>query len=237
MQYTEEIWSDLTYEEKQAYKLYEQFQKECTNRGVVTKWLPSASSKGFYDYDRDGKYPGDKIRESKNWKYFVEIYDRFKEDENFDPYIFIEAVFRRLGKKDTLAPAQLRTKVNYDFYKEYRMKLKMTDKVSDEKQIMQDLMNTYKFIQRKLGKTSQLDKSDFHYFFNHVKDNNIMSEGVFFCIQEMISPYYYSIWNSSDQDIQDEISSLERLVNISALIRSKSRVYEFAKKVFKDDIS
>ncbi len=242
MNYTEEIWEDLTYDEKKTYRLFEEFQKACQNRGSVMKWIPSASSKSYPTYDRDGKYPGDKIRESKNWKYFCEVWETYKDDQNFDPHVFIDAVFRRLGAGKTISPAQLRTKANYEYYKEYRLKLKMTEKVSDEKQIMTDLANTYALIQRKLEK-KELTAKDFDHFFNHVKDNNVISEGIFFCIQEMISPYYYcmsksfrSAWKSLDQDIRDEISEEDRLYTISAIVKSKTRVYGFMRKLFGEDI-
>lgn len=242
MNYTEEIWADLDWDEKQTYRLYEEFQKATIAKGIHTKWVSSADSKSFYDYDRDGKYPGDKIRESKNWQYFVDVWEKFKDDQMFDPYVFIEAVFRRLPKDKTIVPAQLRTKANYDYYKEYRLKLKMGEKVSDEKQILMDITNTYKLIQRKMNKT-ELDENDLFSFFNELKDNSMISEGIFLCIQEMISPYYYSVSRSflnaflnCDKDIRDEISSEDRLINISAVVRSKTRVYQFLKKIFGKDI-
>lgn len=240
--YTEEIWADLDWDEKQSYRLAEEFQKATIGKGVHTKWIPSAESKGFFDYDRDGKYPGDKIRESKNWKFFCEVWDKFKEDQMFDPHVFIEAVFRRLPKDKTIVPAQLRTKANYDYYKDYRLKLKMGEKVSDEKQILMDVANTYKLIQRKMQKTD-IDENDLYSFFNDLKDNSMISEGVFLCMQEMISPYYYAVSRSflnafvnCDKDIRDEISTEERLINISAIVRSKTRVYDFLKKIYKRDI-
>jgi len=242
MNYTEEIWSDLDWDEKQTYRLYEEFQKATMEKGIYTKWIPSACSKSFYDYDRDGKYPGDKIRESKNWQYFCEVWDKFKNDQLFDSHVFVEAVFRRLPKDKTIVPAQLRTKANYDYYKEYRLKLKMSEKVSDEKQIMMDITNTYKLIQRKLNKT-QIDENDLFRFFNELEDNCIISEGIFLCMNEMISPYYYSVSRSflnaylnCDKDIKEAISTKERLINISAIVRSKTRVYQFLRKIYNKDI-
>lgn len=242
MKYTEEIWQDLDWDEKSAYHIYEEFQKATIGKGVHTKWISSADSKSFYDYDRDGKYPGDKIRESKNWQYFVDVWEKFKEDQMFDPHVFIEAVFRRLSNDKTIVPAQLRTKANYDYYKDYRLKLKMGEKVSDEKQILTDIATTYKLLQRKIGK-QDINEDDLFSFFNDLKDNSLISEGIFLCIQEMISPYYYAVSRSflnaylnSDKDIKDEISSEERLINISAIVRSKTRVYQFLKKIFNKDI-
>ena len=243
MDYTPEIWEDLTWDEKQTYHIAEEFESATRDRGNVTKWLPSASAKTFYDYDRDGKYPGDKIRESKNWRYFCDVWEKFKEDANFDPHVFIEACFRRLSRDKSIVPAQLRTKANYDAYKDYRMKLKMSDRVSEEKQIMQDIVNTYKAIQRKLGKKDPLTSDDLFDFFNKPAKNSLLSDGILMSMQEMVSPFYYALsesfyyaWQGLDKDIKDEISSDDRLRNISAVVRSKTRVYQFLKKVFGADI-
>jgi hypothetical protein len=52
--YTEEIWTDLTYDEKQIYKIYEAYQKAMRNRGDTKKYLKQATAKSFPDIDRDG---------------------------------------------------------------------------------------------------------------------------------------------------------------------------------------
>ena len=242
MNYNEDIWSDLTWEEKQVYHLYEAFQKRTSKRGQNIRWLPQATSKSTYDYDRDGKYPGDKIRESKNWKYFTETWEMFKDNPGFDPEIFMDAVFRNVLKGKNITPAQLRTKKVAEQYKDYRMKLKMSDKISDEKIIMRDLVNTYKYISKKMNK-SVLTKEDLYDFFNSIQDNNVISEGVFACINEMISPYYMVMSRSFenayadlDEDIRDEIMPFNKYMHLRSFVKLKKRVHVFAKKVFGDDI-
>lgn len=242
MNYNSDIWTDLEWEEKQVYHLYEAFQKRTNKRGNRIKWIPQATAKSSYDYDRDGKYPGDKIRESKNWKYFCEVYEVFKDSASFDPEIFMDSVFRHLPRDKNITPAQLRTKKIIQQYKDYRMKLKMSDNISDEKQMMRDITNTYKFISRKLNKT-QLTHQDIYDFFNSVEDNNVVSQGVFSCINEMISPFFMAVsksfenaYVSVDEDIREEIMTFERYQRLRALVKLKTRVYAFAKRVFGDDI-
>lgn len=242
MNYNPEIWSDLDQEEKKAYHLYEAFQKQTNKLGLKQKWLPQATAKSCYDYDRDGKYPGDKIREAKNWRYFVETCEIFQNYPDFEPEIFVEAVFRTLMKGQRVYPAQLRTKKAIDAYNEYRMKMKMTTSISDEKRMMEDIANTFKYIKKKIKK-DEIDTNDLYRFFNEVEDNNVISEGIRSCILEMISPFYFSIsksfriaFNNSDQDIKDEIISEQKLNNIAALVKMKTHAYKIAKKLFGNDI-
>ena len=242
MKYNEDIWTDLTQEEKKIYHLYEAFQKRTNKMGNYVKWLPSATAKQCYDYDRDGKYPGDKIRESKNWKYFEDVSEMFENHPDFDEEIFMDSIFIHVLKGKKIFPAQLRNKKNVEFYKEYRMKLKMSDKSSDEKKMMSDIAATYTYIKRKIKK-NELDSSDIYSFFNNTKDNNIISDGLKSCILEMISPYFMVIsksfiaaYKNADKDIQDEIIDIDRLKNLRGLVKMKTRVYSFAQKIFKDDI-
>ena len=240
MKYNEKIWSDLDYDEKQIYHLAEAFEKRTRASGDVTHWISSAESKGCYDYDRDGKHPGDKIRESKNWVYFSEFWEIVKNDENFDIDIFMDSVFRNLPKGKSIFPSQLRTKKTIENYKEYKMALKMSDKVSDEKRMMTDLATSYKFIKRKIG---DVNEESLALFFNNIKDNNVISDGVFFCIQNMISPFYLVIsksfemaYFSLDNDVKEEIMDEDRFMKIRALVKLKTPVFKFAKKIFGDDI-
>lgn len=242
MKYNEEIWTDLDMDEKNAYHIYEEFQRVVSKRGQHIKWLPQATAKSCYDYDRDGKYPGDKIRESKNWKYFVELWEIFKDSSSFDPRIFIDSVFRHLSREAKIAPAQLRTKKILNQYREYRMKLKMSDNISSEKIMMRDLINTYNYMSRKMNK-SKLNKEDIHNFFNNTEDNNVISQGLFSCINEMISPLYMAVsksfeeaYVSSDEDIREEIMPFDKYQKLRALVKIKTRVHAFAKKVFGSDI-
>jgi hypothetical protein len=242
MKYNEEIWTDMTQDEKATYHLAEAFQKHTKDRGEVMQWIPSAEAKQCYNYERDGKYPADKIRESKHWPYFMETWEIFKDDENFNADMFIDAVFSRLRKGRRIFPAQLRTKTALANYKEYRMKMKMSKTISTEKKMMQDLASTYKFIRMRLG-IDKLSETDLDYFFSHVKDKNILSDGIVCCIQQMLSPFYMVIskafmkaYLNLDRDVQDEILGPGDYENLRILVKLKTPVYGFAKKVFGDDI-
>lgn len=242
MRYTEEIWEDLTYKEKQIYHLYEAFQRQTRKNGQRNIWLPQANSKSYFIYERDGRYPGDKIREAKNWKYFKELYEIYQNDKLFDPHTFMEAIFRRLRKNSSYFPSRLNTKLNRNYYKEYRMKLKMSSHETEEKKIMRDFINTYKFISKRLNK-SKLKQEDLYQFFNKIKDNSIISDGVFCSIQKMVSPFYLVLSKSfdkayfnSDKDIQEEIINKERFQHLRGLMRLKTKIYKFARQVFKEDI-
>jgi hypothetical protein len=240
VKYNELIWSDLDHEEKQIYHLAESFERRTKKQGEFTHWIPSAETKSCYNFERDGKHPGDKLRESKNWAYFSDVWEIVKDDPNFDIDIFMDSVFRNLPKDKQIFPSQLRTKRVLENYKEYRMALKMSDKVSDEKKMMEDIATTAKFIKRKIG---EINSQSLTSFFNDIKDNNIISEGIFFCIQEMISPFYLVVsksfeeaYNNLDKDIKDEIMDEDRLMTLRTLVRLKTPVYRFAKRVFDEDI-
>ena len=238
MNYNPEIWNDLTYEEKKTYRIYEAFQKRTKKIGMMNIWLPSASAKGV---NRD-EYPADKIRNSKNWSYFRDVYEMTADYPDFDEETFMDSVFRNLNTGEKIFPARLRTKRIIENYLDYRMKMKMSNKVSNSKKMMIDLANTYKYIKRKLKK-DELEYSDLYSFFNDSSDGGLLSVGIVSCIQEMISPFYLSIsksfsaaYKSLDKDVQEEIMSVNSLYNIRSLVKLKPEVYGFAKKLFKEDV-
>lgn len=241
LRYNEEIWSDLTYDEKMAYKIADEFSKRARKIGLHNKWIASAESKVRIPEDSDER-PGDKIRNSKNFKYFMDVWNMYKSDQNFDIVIFMDAVFRTLPRGKKIYPAQLRTKKLYSSYKEYRMRLKMSERVGSIKRIMEDLVRSYKTISKKLDK-KDLTEEDLDRFFNEIPEGQLVSEGMFYAMQEMLSPYYLAVSKSfrkayfnADKDIQDEIIDKDKLENIKALVRLKTRVHGFAKRIFGKDI-
>lgn len=244
--YNPEIWSDLTLEERNIYYIAEAFLKFAKSRGDYKKYLPLATSKisrrDQYLIDEGEMYAGDKIRNHKNWQYFERLWERFKDDQLFDADVYMKSISRHLPKEKHIYPAQLTTKKNIADYLEYRESLKLTSKTDDVKRIMQGIVQTYKLIERKVG-ISPLKQEDLYSFFNSAKDNNIISEGLLLCVQEMISPYYYAVsksflvaYKNADKEIQDEILPLDRLKDMSILVRSNSRIYGFLKKIFSGDI-
>lgn len=241
LRYNDEIWSDLTYDEKMAYKLADEFAKSARKIGMHRKWIASAESKVNIHPDSDER-PGDKIRNSKNFQYFVDVWEMYKSDQNFDISIFIDSVFRNLPRDKKIYPAQLRTKRIYNNYKEYRMRLKMSERVGSVKRIMEDMVRSYKTISKKVGK-KELTDEDLDRFFNEIPDGQLVSEGLFFAMQEMLSPYYLAVSKSfrkayfnADKDIQEEIIDKDKLENIKALVRLKTRVHGFARRIFGKDI-
>lgn len=241
LRYNDEIWQDLSYDEKMAYKLADEFSRQSRKVGNPRKWIASAESKVRIHPDSDER-PADKIRNSKNFKYFLDVWDMYKSDQNFDINIFIDSVFRNVPRGTSIYPAQLRTKKTYNNYKEYRMRLKMSERVGSIKRIMEDLVRTYKTISRKMDK-KMLTEDDFYTFFNEIKEGSLISDGMLFAMQDMLSPYYLAISKSfrkayfnADKDIQDEIIDKDKLENIKSLVRLKTRVHGFAMRIFGKDI-
>ena len=235
-----EIWGDMTYDEKQAYKIYEAFQRKTIKRGIKNKWLPSIYTKQCPNEERDGLRPADHIRQSKNWPYFFECWEIYSEDQFFDIGNFIDSIFRNMTSAEKIFPSQLRTKKIQTQYKDYRMKLKMSTTISTEKKMMQDIATTFKFIR---NRASGSDIDSLWSFFHDIKEGMYISDGVLCTIQEMISPFYYTISKSFikayynlDKDIQEEIISHQEFTHIQSLVKIKIPVYKFAKELFGDDI-
>jgi len=243
MKYNPEIWADMTSDERSTYYIAEAYNSFCKSRGDQRKHLPSVEVRQCPNYDRDGQHPADPIRNHKNWPYFVKVWERFEIDQAFDADIFMESVARHLPKDKQIFPAQLATKKNFDSYIEYRQSIKLGgEKIDDTKRIMQGIVQTYKLIARKVG-SQKPTQQEIYYFFNKPKDNNLISEGLLLCMQQMISPYYFSVsrsfitaYKNSDKDIRDEILELSRLKDMALLTRTKTEVYNFVKKIFNEDI-
>lgn len=238
LRYNEEVWRDLTYDEKMAYKIADQFTRYTMKRGQYNRWIASAESN---PQDPDIA-PGDKIRSSKNFRYFLDVWNMYKNDSSFDIIIFIESVFHNLPRNKKIYPAQLKTKRVYNNYKEYRMRNKMSERIGTVKRVMEDLARTYKLIKKKID-VETLTEKDLYHFFNDVPEGQLLSEGAFLAIQEMISPFYMAISKSFrkmyfnlDKDVQDEIIDKDKLNNIMALMRLKSRLHGFAKRLFGKDV-
>lgn len=218
------VLSDFSLHEKKAYEIAQVFQNETRKRGDVRIWLPNDS---------------EAIRKSKNFKWFLETWDKYKDEQNFDAYIFIESVFKGLKDGDKIFPAQLKTKKAYEKYREHKMSLKMTKKISTDKKILGDIYQTFKFLRTKIEEVNYENLRNV--FFN--AGDNYISDGVFYAMQNMLSPFYLSVsrsfhevYEELDLDIKQEIIDKEDLISIGAFIRMKEEIYDFNKKLFKDDI-
>jgi len=243
IKYNPQIWADLNSEERNIYYIAEAFLNFAKSKNDFTKFLPSAETKSCPNYERDGLRPADSIRNHKNWEYFGRVWERFKNDPTFDADIYLKSISRHISKDQKLYPAQLATKKNFDYYIEYRESLKFNNSKSDDnKKIMEGIIQTYKLIANKVG-VKKLTQQNLYDFFNKPKSESIISEGLLFCIQEMISPYYFSVsksfiaaYKNSDKDIQNEILEIERLKDMHRLTIVNKKVYDFLKKVFDGDI-
>jgi hypothetical protein len=240
--YNPKIWADMTQDERNTYYIAEAYMRFAKSRGDHRKHLPTVEAKNCPDYDRDGIYPADKIRNHKNWQYFERVWENFKHDQSFDPEIYLESISKHLAKNQQIYPSQLATKKNIQNYKSYRQSIKIRSNTDDVKRVMTGITQTYKLISRKMG-LSKLTKEDLYSFFNEPKDGSLISDGLLFCMQEMISPYYFSVskaflraYKNSDKDIQEEIISLDRLKDMAVLVKTNSRIYTFVCQVFGDDI-
>lgn len=243
IKYNPAIWADMSSDERNIYYIAEAYEDFAKSRKDFRKHLPSAESKTLPHPD-SGERPADKIRNHKNWQYFEKVWDRFIYDQSFDASMFIDAVAKHLPKDQHIYPSQLATKKNFDYYLEHREAIKLNTSESDDtKRIMEGIIQSYKLIAKKVG-VKKLNKEDIYNFFNKPKDGMILSEGLLFCMQQMISPYYFSVsksfisaYNNSDKDIQDEILPLDRLKDMHSLTKVKPKIYEFLKKIFEEDIA
>ncbi len=240
LKYNPEIWADMSLDERSTYYIYEAYQKFMRNRGDSKKYLSTAEAKSF-PHPEEG-YPADKIRNHKNWAYFTKVWERFKHDQAFDTDIFMESIAKHLPKSSCLYPAQLSADKYFKGYIEYRKSLKIRSHTDDIKRVMSGIVQTHKLISRRVG-SKELSLEQLYNFFNKPKDNNILSEGLLLCIQEMISPYYFAVsrsflaaYRDSDIDIREEILEIDRLKDMAMLVKAQTRVYSFVKKIFGEDI-
>lgn len=252
-QYNPEIWSDMTYEEKMAYHIYEEFQKEY-NRMVAQKklpariWLPSASRKMVTDFDRDGKYPADFIREHKNWETFVKVYEKYQHMSTFDPVIFMKGAFYYRDNMLKIYPSMLLTDTVDKSYHAYIEKIVTEARMGGtDEEVITGLKGTRRAICKllKIPDNETPDFQDIYDLFNDTPKGHIVSRGISFALSGMFSLYYLaisksfnSVYEKLDQDIKSEIGfdSREDMEPFIGVVRQFPRVLQAAKLLFGDDI-
>jgi hypothetical protein len=230
-----EIWADMTSDERSTYYIAEEYEKYAKDRHDMHTYCPSARTKSI-----TGEYPADKIRNHKNWKYFKQVWDFYKEDSKFDPYLFMQSIIHNNPKNKFLFPAQLANKENLLEYPKYLYL--MSHKEDNTKTILENITQTYKFIAKKM-EVQELKTIDLYKFFNTPNGNGIYSLGLLCCMHNMVTRYYYPIsktfimaYRRTDKDIRDEIISVKEISEMEVTIKSNDKVYQFLKKLFKDDI-
>lgn len=252
-EYNPEIWSDMTHEEKMAYHIYEEFQKEynqmvAQRRLSMKKWLPSASRKMVTNYDRDGKYPADFIREHENWDVFVKTYEKYQHMATFDPAIFMKGAFYYRDKLKKIYPAMLLAKTTEESYTAYIEKMVTEARMGGGgEEILLGMRGTKKSICKLLNilDHEELEFQDVYDLFNKVPKGHIVSRGISFALSGMFSLYYLamsksfnSAYDNLDADVKAEIGfeTRESMEPFIGLIRQWPNVYKTTKSLFGEDI-
>lgn len=223
-----EIWQkfNFTVREKEIYEIAQVYQKFNKKRGDFKKYLPIKTDP----------------RESKNWKYFEQLYSIFESDSTFDIYIFMEAQYRNLEKTKVLYPAQLKTKSAIEKYKEHRENKKMVDVTTETERMLINITNTYKFL-KKWWKRKELPINDYESFFA-VKTGEIVSEGFSYCLQGMISKYFMATsktfnkyYQRLDPDVKWEIIPPDELKSYRMTLKLNEEAWEFTKEIFGQEVA
>ena len=221
------IWEKFGFSgrDQKIWEIYQVFYQASRRRGAYRKHLPENTDP----------------RHSKNWKYFEEVWEQVKDDTTFDPYIFMEAQFRNVPKGKAVWPAQLKTKTALKRYKEHRDAIKIVDTVSQSEQIINNLANTFKFM-KKWWKRSQLKMDDYEAFFRK-SEGELISDGMNYCLQGLISKYFMSVsehflveYKALDPDMKWEVIRPDELRAYRIKLKLDDDAYDFAKGLFKGEI-
>lgn len=256
-EYNPLIWSDLTMDEKKTYQLYEEFQKAYNRLATEKKlrpmiWLPSAYKKTCHIYERDGKYPADDIRESRHWKIFTQIYEKYKHYDGFDATVFITGVFHFRTDLKSISPAILLSHESYKAYIEYIKKIvadaQSGGRDATRKQVFNSIYGTRITINQllKIPKNEVPSREMLEKFFTVKKEkDSILPKGIVYCIHGMISPYYLAlsktfrkIYPDLDPDVKAEIGfeTEDDFEVYAGLVRTCKENYDNLKIMFGDDI-
>jgi len=222
-----EVWQKFKFngDEYKVWLIYKAYEFYSRKHGDYRKYLPIKTDP----------------RQSKSWKYFEQVHQNFSKDFVFDPYIFIEAQFRNVPKNKTIYPAQLKTKIAVEKYKEHREVLKVRDKDNGTIRIIENLASTFKFM-KKWWKQHNLSIDSYSELFAK-NENEIMSEGMLYCLQGMMSKYFMSVskhflqeYEKLDSDVKWEIISPKELRGYKIKLKLDENAYSFAKEVFNREI-
>lgn len=222
-----EIWRkfEFTMREKEIYELAKAYENYNRKRGVYKKFLPTKTDP----------------RNSKYWRYFEQAYSNFENDSQFDPYIFIEAQYRDLDSNKILYPAQLKTKTAVKKYEEHKENKKIIDETTETERILINLTDTYKFL-RKWWKNNDLKKDDYESFFK-IEEGELISDGMSYAMQGMISKYFLSVsktfnkyYHRLDPDIKWEICRPKELESYRITLKINEEAWEFAKDIFGEEV-
>lgn len=221
------IWEKFKFNlrDRKVWDLYQVYSAANRKRSFYKKLLPENTDP----------------RQSKNWKYFEEVWEQIKEDTTFDPYMFMEAQYRNIDKSKIVWPAQLKTKSAIKRYKDHRRAIKIVDTVSQSEQIINNLASTFKFM-KKWWKRNSLKMDDYKSFF-HKEENELISDGMNYCLQGLISKYFMSVsehflgeYKKLDPDMKWEVIRPDELRAFRIKLKLDDDSYDFAKGLFKGEI-
>jgi len=222
-----EVWQKFKFngDEHQVWQIYKAYEHHSRKRGDYRKYLPAKTDP----------------RQAKNWKYFEQVHQNFSKDSVFDPFIFMEAQFRNIPKDKTVYPAQLKTKVAINKYKEHREALKIKDDGDETARLINNMAATFKFM-KKWWKQHDLPMDSYMELFKKA-GTEMMSEGMLFCLQGMISKYFMAVskhflreYEQLDPDVKWEIVSPKELRGYKIKLKLDDEAYSFAKEVFNGEI-
>lgn len=221
--YEQFSFSKKDYEIWQIYKAYEFYAKK---NGDYRKYLSSKNDP----------------RKHKNWANFESVFDRYEKDTSFDPFIFMESQFRNVQKGKTIYPAQLKTTAAEKRYHSHRDAVKISDTSNKTEQIIQSLAATFKFL-KKWWKQNNFQMDDYASFFS--KDpGELISTGMAFCMQGMISKYFMATsrhfnkeYNDLDVDYKWEVITPNDLKSYRISLKLDEEAYDFAKELFNGEIN
>lgn len=179
-------------------------------------------------------------RNCSHWKYFEKLYYKYKDYSDFDIYWFIRAQLNKLDKNQVLWPAQLLLKKAETNYKEYieSQKLIAQNANESEKAIIEALKHDYELI--KNWKKDNNIKS-YKELFEVRREGSIMSDGIYLCLQGMISKPFMAISksfldlyvnNKLDPDIKEELISKEEIKLYRGIINHNDKIKRFVKEKF-----
>jgi hypothetical protein len=208
--------------EQKIWELYLAYTRANRERNYIRNLLPKTTDP----------------RKSKYWTYFEQVIENFKNETTFDPYFFMEAQYRNLSKDKILWPAQLKTKEAIKKYKEHRQSQMIIDYTSETEKIIYNLATTCKLIIN-WWKRNKKSKNDYYSFFLEKKSDSIISEGVNYCLQGMISKYFMAVskhfekaYKELDPDIKWEIIEPDDLKAYRINLKTNKEAYDFAVDIF-----
>jgi hypothetical protein len=229
----------ITFDERQAWKIYEAFRGVCQARNVKNLWqvtnLGQSGSLDPRNFDR--------VRNHRNWRHYLETWLRFRRYRGFRARDLMEAVFRGISADDKVYPGMLNTASAEKAYIKHMEAQEASAKGQyEEVQRIEDwLTSTHRAIRSRLG---DLTVEKLWSFFNTPKEGVKIAEGMVLAIHNMLSFYYLAMskafetaWRNANDELRSEIALDEQKAQlIRARVRMNERLYSCVRRLFGEDI-